>query len=613
MSLSLANPYGLWALLGLPAVVAIHFLQRRSRRVRATTLFLLEQMRRESQTGSRIERLRTSIPFWLQLLMVLLLTWLLVQPRWLKNNAVRRIAIVLDSSASMQAFRTQALATTDEALSRLLGLAPVAAELTLLPSDPEAPALYHGTSASELLAAARDWDPLLGVHDFTPALRVGRNLVSAKGVLLLITDHPPSAAPPFDARVISVGGALPNAGWTGVQVEQKEGQWVWHAMVRNYSSAVQERTWTTKIGSARSVPKALTLRPGEIQTLSGPFPTGGVDRATLELNADGFTLDDVLPLVRPQPKVLAVAVQDPFAKTGAPSRLADLFSRYPDVRLVPSPAGAHVTAALASPNDQLPEQHSGCFFLPPAQGNPPYAKGNVVAEPHTLVEGLNWQPLLVREAPALTRHSNDRVLVWQADRPLIVLRQMPAGGRLLLCNFDLDTSNALKLPAFAVLLHRFLESVRHDLVTPEAANFDLRQRIDLAHQRGENAPPVTLVIHTGDDKAGTLEEAIPAPRIGLLRAPPRPMHFEIRQGEIALLTGAAHFADGREADLSSAAPFNDLALAVAEQIETTHEADPNWRAWLLLLVALLLGSWWFSREKRERMGPPDVQAQPDAA
>jgi hypothetical protein len=38
MSITLANTWGLWALLGLPVVVAIHFLQRRNLRVPATTL-----------------------------------------------------------------------------------------------------------------------------------------------------------------------------------------------------------------------------------------------------------------------------------------------------------------------------------------------------------------------------------------------------------------------------------------------------------------------------------------------------------------------------------------------------------------------------------------------
>ena len=144
MTFMLANTWGLWALLGLPVVVAIHFLQRRNRRVPATTLFLLEQMKRESRTGNRFERLRTSIPFWLQLLMVLLITWLLVQPRWLKNDAVQRIAIVMDASASMQAFREPALRAADDVLGLLAG--PLArAELTLLSSDAEVPSLYHGT------------------------------------------------------------------------------------------------------------------------------------------------------------------------------------------------------------------------------------------------------------------------------------------------------------------------------------------------------------------------------------------------------------------------------------------------------------------------------------
>ncbi|MEQ1749984.1 MAG: BatA domain-containing protein, partial [Prosthecobacter sp.] len=106
--MSFTSPTALWCLLGIPAVLAIHFLQRRSRREVITTLFLLQQMRRESETGNRFERLRPSIPLWLQLLMVLLFTWLLAGPRWMKNEAVQRIAIVMDSSASMQAFLPQA-------------------------------------------------------------------------------------------------------------------------------------------------------------------------------------------------------------------------------------------------------------------------------------------------------------------------------------------------------------------------------------------------------------------------------------------------------------------------------------------------------------------------
>ena len=136
--MTLAHPAALWCLLGLPVVLAIHFLQRRSRREVVTTLFLLQQMRRESETGNRFERLRSSIPLWLQLLMVLVLTWLLVGPRWMKKDAVQRIALVMDSSASMSAFRTETEAAVGAALGTLVS--PLArVELTLLSSDPGQP------------------------------------------------------------------------------------------------------------------------------------------------------------------------------------------------------------------------------------------------------------------------------------------------------------------------------------------------------------------------------------------------------------------------------------------------------------------------------------------
>ena len=41
MPLLFTNPLGFWALLGIPVVVLIHFLQRQSQVLPATTLFLL--------------------------------------------------------------------------------------------------------------------------------------------------------------------------------------------------------------------------------------------------------------------------------------------------------------------------------------------------------------------------------------------------------------------------------------------------------------------------------------------------------------------------------------------------------------------------------------------
>lgn len=584
MNFTLSNPLGLWALLGLPAVVIIHFLQRRARREVVTTLFLLQQMRRESETGSRIERLRTSLPFWLQLLMVLLLTWLLVEPQWLKKDAVQRVAVVMDDSASMQAFREPARGAVGTALNDLLGVA-TRAELTLTTSDAEAPALYHGASVLEMMKALDAWEPLLGVHDFTPALRTARSLVGAQGVVILVSDHALAEKPAFDAHLVSVGEETANVGFAGMSVEQKDGQWFWRAMVRNYGAATQERTWSASSGGAKSEPQKLTLRAGETQTLSGPFPEGDV---VLELSPDVFKIDDALPMVRPSPKILGLKAET--------EELAELFGRYAHVQMVTGTAAADIRLTTTN-GDSMPgtAQHACVFLAAPAgaAGQMTYLKGNIVAEAHPLVAGLNWQSLLARESAPLPRDPTDRVLLWQGERPLIALRRTKEGARQLLCHFDLQTSNALKLPALAVLLHRFLESVREEKLAPESANFDLRERLKIAWRA--EGPPL---------KFGA--EEVPVNQARLLRAPAPPGVFDIKQGESMILHGASHFADTREADLSRAKPFNELAGVSAKQVETTHEADPNWRLWLLLTLTALLASWWWSGERQREAATADT-------
>src|SRR5262249_62277680 len=67
-----ANPAGLWALLAVPAILAIHFLQQRARIARTSTWFLIEKLAPDSARGRTWDRLRSSRTLWLQLLAVLI-------------------------------------------------------------------------------------------------------------------------------------------------------------------------------------------------------------------------------------------------------------------------------------------------------------------------------------------------------------------------------------------------------------------------------------------------------------------------------------------------------------------------------------------------------------
>src|SRR5882757_9209236 len=96
-----ANPAGFWALVGVPAILAIHFLQQRSKRAVTSTWFLIEPFAPRSVGGRTWEKLRSSRSLWLQLLATLMANWLLAEPRWPRSDSAQTVVLVLDSSVSM--------------------------------------------------------------------------------------------------------------------------------------------------------------------------------------------------------------------------------------------------------------------------------------------------------------------------------------------------------------------------------------------------------------------------------------------------------------------------------------------------------------------------------
>lgn len=553
MHLSFANPAGFWALLGVPAVLAIHLLQRESRQVVTSTWFLFEALAPVSAQGRRLERLRHSLPLWMQLLAVLLLTWLLAGPRWLRRDSTQRVVVVLDSSVSLRAFGDE-LGKALPARLRALAGGAARTDWRLIETDQARPTLYAGPALGGLLAAAQGWTPHLGSHDFQPALNAANRLAGVAGIALFVTDRPADLPP--GVKLLAVGRALDNAGWAGVTVDDAG----WHAMLKNYSAAPQSRAWRIDAGGVRGPEAALTLEPGQVRTLSGSFPPGQ-DRCELVLDADEFPLDDRLPIIRPQPKRLTLAVPaggpfDDFLRRLAGSvPHADAVAGKADATLSAYGPSAGHAVLLAAPEKELPD----------------YLNGEIVAENHPLTAGLTWNSLICRRTDPIPAQEGDEALLWQGERPLIFLR----GGRAdrsLIVNFDLRQSNADRLPAFVVLLNRFLESIRAEKVAPERLNVETNQPLDLAR-----------------------DPALPPPRASNgdspLRAPAAPGFFEVTQGEHPLLTAAAHFSDAREADFRDAAAADTLEGERARLVERNSRQDVLWPVFALLLAGACLGNW----------------------
>src|SRR5215475_6467665 len=102
--MSLANPTALlWLLLAIPVVV-FYILKIRLRRVPVSTVIFWRQIFDEKKPRSLWQRLRHLLSLAVQLALLLLLVGALTEPFfWWEANQARRIVLVVDNSASMNA------------------------------------------------------------------------------------------------------------------------------------------------------------------------------------------------------------------------------------------------------------------------------------------------------------------------------------------------------------------------------------------------------------------------------------------------------------------------------------------------------------------------------
>ncbi|MDP7496744.1 MAG: BatA domain-containing protein, partial [Roseibacillus sp.] len=343
MNIVLTNPAGFFALLGIPALILIHFLQRQARVIPISTLFLLAHTQRESLSGRRFDRFTNSIPLWLQLLMVLLLTWLLVLPRYVRPASTQQVAVVLDSSASMSVFKDKLVSSLREKLPPLQGSAS-RLQLYLFESAAEKPVIYAGNDLEEALTTLEDWNPSAGSIDPDNSLRLARSRVNREGILIYVSDAP-GADLPFNAQSLSIGEPRINVGFTGVAFENESDTIRWNALLRNYSDSPQTRSWQIVFADgSRSQPQPVTLEKNSMTTISSAFPAGS-NSLRVVLTPDDFSLDDELPLVLPRPKSLKYYLQV-SEKHG---NIARKFGRFRNLEEVSDPIQADLSLVSYDP------------------------------------------------------------------------------------------------------------------------------------------------------------------------------------------------------------------------------------------------------------------------
>jgi hypothetical protein len=421
-------------------------------------------------------------------------------------------------------------------------------EWVVLASDPREKTLYSGSSADEAIAAAASPRARLPRHDEAPVLATARSIASPAGLVVYVTDHDIPVPP--GVEILSIGSPLANVGFAGVEVTE-EG--IYRAIVKSSSGNLERRrSWVEREGASPSAAETLELAPFELAFVSGKFEAEE-ERLTLVLEGDAFTLDDRLPLVRPRPKVLRVHV--------APELSADRFvARFVESLVSAERVSAPDAADLVIGRSRDLSKPSIVLVPSVEDGGSP--RGELTAERDALTDGLSFQGLLARAsgpAPAVT----DRALLWQGKEALVLVAQEGSTHPSLVVRFAIDSSNADRVPAFVLLLHRFVESVRSSVIGVEQRNVELNQLLRVAGSTSED------------------------------RAPSEPGFFDVRKrtngGEL-LFRGAARFADVRESDLTRAAPRGLDAEVHGEALRTNSLPDPLRSLWIVALVGLFVGA-----------------------
>jgi hypothetical protein len=197
----LTSPFALFALLAVPALVAIYLFQRRLRVREVSSLVLWDAIRQPAVGGRKRERLQLPLTFWLELLAIVLLALAAagpLLPRWSRS---RPIVIVCDDSLSMQAGG-----------AREKAIAFAKSELAKRRFSPVRILVAGATPRFERDFA--QWTCTSPKSDLDAAIALAASAAGRAALVLVLTDHAPDRA--IDAGRIrwqAFGAPLPNLGF----------------------------------------------------------------------------------------------------------------------------------------------------------------------------------------------------------------------------------------------------------------------------------------------------------------------------------------------------------------------------------------------------------------
>lgn len=542
------NPLALWGLLALPLLVAIYWLRQRHRRHPVSSMMLWLESRESRQGGTRIDRLRMPLLFFLELLVLSLLALAAAEPHLPLRESVRPLIIILDDSFSMQAggapsSRDQAV----QALEEELKSHPRPSVRFLLAGDGAQALGEAAHTTPEALDRLSGWRCMSATSRLEETLSFAAQLGGELPLLLVLTDRaPPRVLHKGRVQWWAFGRTRPNLAIVSAVRTPHEGGERCLLEITNFSEESGEASLVVEAGdpSTEMQRSILRIEPRQTKRIIVPLPEGtSIVRARID--EDDLLIDN-------QVSLLSSAARPVRTKIHVEDRtLRELIDKALRATHDAMPVETQPDILFTDREDQ-PEDadESWTVHVLAEKNGAAYTGPFVLDRNHPLTEGLSLRGVVWGGGKSTILPGLPVILA--GDVPLLTDAAMRTNTHGVRLRFRPDLSTLQDAPDWPILIANLLRWRAANKPGLERNNLRLGERavLTFATPRG----PVTVA--PPDDKRQTL--------------PVQDRRLVVRANQVGVWT--------IEADDESAS-FAVNALS-AEESDLTGCASGRWGDWL---------------------------------
>lgn len=486
------TPLAFWGFLALPVLIGIYWLRTRHRRYPVSSLMLWLDAQESQLGGTRIDRLRTPLLFFLELLALTLLILAAGDPHLPLRESVRPMIVVLDDSYSMQAGgehspRSQAVQALEEALRHR----PRPWVRFLLAGDSTQALGETAHTTPEALDRLREWRCRAVTSRLEETLSFAGELGGELPLLLVVTDRePPTELHKGRLQWWAFGQPRSNVAIVNAARTPHEGNERFLLEIVNFSDNAEEAPLVLETGEPAKEWQRSTLRLGPRQTRRVIFTLP--EKTPIfhaHIGDDDLAIDNRVSLLprAVQPIRVMVRIKDEtlralIDKGLRAARQAERVENQPemlftDATEIPKEAGDAWIVHLLAERDAVP--YTGPFVLD---------------RNHPLTEGLSLHEVIWGAGKAQEMPGSPVILAGNV--PLVTDQERrdagPATRHELRLRLRPDLSTLPDAPGWPILICNLLQWRASDKPGLHRGNFRLGEQVGLTFA---TARPTVAVVH----------------------------------------------------------------------------------------------------------------------